>query len=157
MLQSSYVSFKFSVKQPWMIWVNIPHNFLRTGYMTTPEHNKTKPFACFSKSVEALLSSSKMTHPITYLPLRYGGYFKYSIWQHILMINLLSIRDKITLWWIPQVFTDDKSTLIQVMAYCYIGIYGMTRPQSLSISWWLVTHCFPNNWWEPWFIASNIP
>ena len=32
--------------------------------------------------------------------------------QHILMTDILSISNEIALQWIPQYFTDDKSTLI---------------------------------------------
>ena len=38
--------------------------------------------------------------------------------HHILMINILSISSETALKWIPQDFTDDKSALVQVMAWC---------------------------------------
>ena len=41
------------------------------------------------------------------------------ILHHILMIGILSISSEIALWSIPQDFTDDKSTLVQVMVLWY--------------------------------------
>ena len=40
------------------------------------------------------------------------------IFQHILKIYTLSISSEIASRWMPQNFIDDKSTLVQVMAWC---------------------------------------
>ena len=41
-----------------------------------------------------------------------------NFFQHILMIDISSISSEIIFRWIPQAFTDEKSTLIQVMNWC---------------------------------------
>ena len=38
--------------------------------------------------------------------------------KHNFEIDILSFQVKISLEWIPEDLTDDKSTLVQVMAWC---------------------------------------
>ena len=63
---------------------------------------------------------------------------------------------EIALWWLSLDVTDDKSTLVQVMAWCRqatshylnqcwprsLSLYGITRPQWVKISYEPT-----NNWW----------
>ena len=63
-------------------------------------------------------------------PERCGAKFECVILQHILRIDILSISCEITLKWIPQIFTDDKLTLIQVMAWCH------QAPSHYLNQWW---------------------
>ena len=65
------------------------------------------------------------------------------IFKLILMIDGWGISWEIVLTWMPQDLTDDKSTLVQVMAWCHqatshylnqcwpsaLSPYGVTRPQ----------------------------
>ena len=51
-------------------------------------------------------------------PEAYGGNFECVILQYILMFDILSMYSWIVLRWIPQDFAGDKSTLVQVMAWC---------------------------------------
>ena len=60
------------------------------------------------------------------------------------------ISCKIALRWMPLDLTDDKSTLVQVMAWCrqatshylsqcwprFMSPYGVTRPQWVNSMWW---------------------
>ena len=75
-------------------------------------------------------------------PGRCGCYLKSVIFKLVSQINILSISCEIVLKWMPPDLTDDKSTLIQVMAWCrqatshYLNQcwprpmpYGITRPQ----------------------------
>ena len=68
------------------------------------------------------------------------------IFNHILLIGFLWSSHDNTLWWMPQDLTDDKSTLVQVMAWCRqatshclsqcwissLSPYGVTRPQWIN-------------------------
>ena len=74
------------------------------------------------------------------------------IFKLISVIDGLGISCEIVLTWMPQVLTDDKSTLIQVMTWCHqatshylsqcwpgsLSPYGVTRPQ------WVNKHNTPN-------------
>ena len=69
------------------------------------------------------------------------------IFNLVLLIGIFRSYDN-TLWWMPQDFTDDKSTLVQVMAWCHqatshylsqcwlssLSPYGVTRPQWVNSS-----------------------
>ena len=48
----------------------------------------------------------------------YGSDFKCAIMQLIVMTDILSIASGITLRWIPQDFSNNKSVLVEVMAWC---------------------------------------
>ena len=79
-------------------------------------------------------------------PGRCGCYLKKVIFKLISRINILSILCEIVLSWMPQDLTDDKSTLVQVMAWCRqatshylsqcwprcLSPYGITRPQGVN-------------------------
>ena len=72
--------------------------------------------------------------------------FKCVILQHMQMIDIVSISRSTVLRWIPKDFTDDKSTLVQVMAWCHqatshhlsqcwprsMSPYGISRPQRVT-------------------------
>ena len=78
------------------------------------------------------------------------GYLKWNlswvIFKPILVINCLGVFREIALRWMSQDLTDDKSTLVQVMAWCReaashylsqcwpisMSPYGFTRPQWLN-------------------------
>ena len=66
---------------------------------------------------------------------------KCAILQHILMINILHLSNEIALKWIPQDLTDDKSTLVQVMAWHHQGVDSVndsekTYYHKISQSFW---------------------
>ena len=52
-------------------------------------------------------------------PVRCGCDFKYVNFKHNLGIGILGILIDITLEKMPEDLTDDKSTMIQVMAWCH--------------------------------------
>ena len=84
-------------------------------------------------------------------PGKFAWNFRYIILKRILMIDGWGISCEIALIWILD-FTDDKSTLVQVMAWCHqatshylshcwprsLSPYGVTRPHWVS-SFGLVT------------------
>ena len=69
------------------------------------------------------------------------------IFNLILLIGIFRASHDNALWWMPQDLTDDKSTLVQVMAWCcqatshYLSQcwprsllpYGVTRPQWVNL------------------------
>ena len=68
---------------------------------------------------------------------------KNGIFNLVLLIGIFRSAHDNSFWWMPQIFTDDKSTLVQVMAWCRqaashylsqcwlrsLSPYGVTRPQ----------------------------
>ena len=50
---------------------------------------------------------------------RCGCYLKLVIFKPVWRMIILSISGEIVLKWMPQDLTDDKSTLVQVMAWCH--------------------------------------
>ena len=81
-------------------------------------------------------------------PGRCGCNFK-NIFKLISWIDTLSASRKTVVRWMPQNSADDKSTLVQVMAWCHqatshylsqcwprsLSPYGVTRPQWVNQSW----------------------
>ena len=93
-------------------------------------------------------------------PGKFERYFRYVpvIFKRILLTDGWGISCEIALIWVSQNFTDDQSTLVQVMAWCCqatshyrsqcwsrsLSPYGVTRPQWVDLSrqgdlfmhWW---------------------
>ena len=81
-------------------------------------------------------------------PGRPGCHFKIAIFTLVLLIGIFTSSIDNALRWMPWDLTDDKSTLVQVMAWCRqatshnlsqcwpssMSPYGVTRPQ-------LIIHC----------------
>ena len=100
-------------------------------------------------------------------PGRSGCDFKNVIFNLVLLIGLFRSSYVNVLRWMPQDLTDDKSTLVQVMAWCHQATshylnqcwqrspmpYGITRPQ------WVKTNGLDAlshySWWH-WFIIFSI-
>ena len=86
-------------------------------------------------------------------PGKFGWNFRHAIFQQILVIDGWGISSEIVLIWVSLDFSDDQSTLVQVMAWCRqatshylsqcwpksLSPYGITRPQRVKagyvISW----------------------
>ena len=80
-------------------------------------------------------------------PGKFEWHFRYLIFQIISVIDGWGISCEIALWWMSLDLTDDKSTLVQVMAWCrqatshylsqcwprYLSPYGVTRPQWVKL------------------------
>ena len=76
-------------------------------------------------------------------PGKFEWNFRHVIFKQILVMNGWGISCKIALIWMSLGFTDDQSTLVQVMAWCHqatshylsqcwprsISPHGLTRPQ----------------------------
>ena len=82
-------------------------------------------------------------------PGRPGYYFKIAIFNLVLLIGILTSSNDNPLRWMAWDLTDDKSTLVQVMAWCRqatshylsqcwpssMSPYGVSRPQMCFNSW----------------------
>ena len=109
----------------------------------------TKPLLKFEHGEGVTLYTklwSVMTDPClnSLAPGRCGYYLKLIIFKLASRINVLSVSCEIVLRWMPEDLTNDKSTLVQVMAWCRqatshylnqcwpgsISPYGVTRPQN---------------------------
>ena len=89
------------------------------------------------------------------------GRFQFNFRQVIFRLNLVNggwgISSEIAIRWMPLDLTDDKSTLVRVMAWCrqatshYLGQflprsrspYGVTRPQWVNYHREIYTKCMP--------------
>ena len=86
---------------------------------------------------------------------RPGCHFETAIFNLVLLIGIFTSAKDNALRWMPRDLTDDKSTLVQVMAWCRqatshylhhcwprsLPPYGFTRPQ------WVNLWCFAANGW----------
>ena len=94
---------------------------------------------------------TQIWHSINSLyPKRYQSNFNCAILQVVVMVIILSIYSEVALKWIPDEFTDDKLTLVQVMAWCHqatsqylsqywpksILKYGITQSHNSLTYWW---------------------
>ena len=82
--------------------------------------------------------------------------FVHVIFKQILVIDGWGISCEITQVWMSLEFTDDQSTLVQVMAWCrqaashylghcwprFVSLYGVTRPQWVNSLWPSDTMCW---------------
>ena len=117
---------------------------------------------CFSEWTQ--LYYEWCSHFNSLAPSRFWLNFRWVIFKQILVIDGWGISYEIALRWMPLDLTDDKSTLVQVMAWCrqatshYLNQcwprslwpYGVTRPQWVNIPGcgfshhsFVVTHWFP--------------
>ena len=104
--------------------------------------------------------SSQLTH---WPPGKFEWNFRHVIFKQILVIDGWGISCEIALIWMSLDFTDDQSTLVQVMAWCqatshylsqcwprYLSPYGLTRPQ------W-VKRGFKYHFTSPWtWVSTDI-
>ena len=74
-------------------------------------------------------------------------HFKTAIFNLVLLIGIFTSSKDNALRWMPRDLTDDKSTLVQVMAWCHqvtshylsqcwprsVSLYGVTRPQWVNL------------------------
>ena len=88
---------------------------------------------------------------------RFERNFRYTIFKLVLVIDGWGVSCEISISWMPLDLTDDKSTLVQVMAWCrqatshylsqcwpsFLSPYGVTRPYWVnpSTSHYL-SHCW---------------
>ena len=104
-------------------------------------------------------------HPInSYVPERCGGNFKSIISKLITQDRSFSTCCKITVWWMSQNFSNEKSASVQVMAWCHQAssyylnqcwpsfkrLYGITRPRwvnalKLHLIYTTIHHMFLSN------------
>ena len=87
-------------------------------------------------------------------PRKFEWNFRYLIFQIISVIDGRVISCELALWWMSLDLTDEKTTLVQVMAWCHqatrhqalshylsqcwprsLWPYGVTRPQSVNSLW----------------------
>ena len=108
-----------------------------------PIYNKTKNTCDHFTHLEIIpiLVRSNLVNSLA--PGKFEWNFRHVIFKQILLIGDWGLSCEIALTWKPQDLTDDKSTLVQVMALCRRAIshylsqcwssslspYGVTRPQ----------------------------
>ena len=107
-------------------------------------HHHEETVECLSCMVFIRVTKSFLIPAIKSLvPGRCGSNFKIVIYEHILLIQIMSTSCEITLRGMPENMCDDKSTLVQVVAWCHqapshylsqcwlwsVSPYGITRPQ----------------------------
>ena len=97
-------------------------------------------------------------------PGRPSCHFKTAIFNLVLLIGIFTLSNDNALRWMPRDLTDDKSTLVQVMAWCRqatshylsqcwpnsMSTYGVTRPQwvkSRLVSWSKTSISFGQDHW----------
>ena len=99
-----------------------------------------------------VLTQYRDSHFNSWPPGKFERNFRYVIFQGILVNDSWGISCEIALIWMSVDFTDDQSTLVQVMAWCrqaashYLSQcwprslmpYGVTRPQWVKdeMVWW---------------------
>ena len=103
-------------------------------------------------------------------PGKFERNFRHVIFKQILVIDGWGVSCEIAQIWMSLDFTDDQSTLVQVMAWCrqatshylsqcwprFLSPYGVTRPQwvnSLTPGRWVILAI---NWWL-WYLLWNCP
>ena len=93
------------------------------------------------------------------------------IFNIVLLIGIFRSSHDNALWWMPQDITDDKSTLVQVMAWCRqatshyltqcwlhsLWPYGVARPQWVTRHDRFLTACllFVLIMWRLWYIKYH--
>ena len=104
------------------------------------------------------------------VPGKFEWNFRHVIFKQILVIDGWGISCKIALIWMSLDFTDDQSTLVQVMAWCHqaashyldqcwprsISPYGVASPQWVN----RVTttlHCILHGQYVPWIMMWFMP
>ena len=107
------------------------------------QHHYDEHTACHPHTLGGFLS---VTSDNSLAPGRFGGDFKILIFNLVLLIGILRSLYDNALRWMPRNITDDKSTLVQVMAWCrqatshYLGQFwpksmsphGVIRPQRVN-------------------------
>ena len=82
-------------------------------------------------------------------PGRPGCHLKTAIFNLVLLIDIFTLSDDNVFRWMPWHLTDDKSKLVQVMAWCRqatrhylsqcwprsLSLYGVPRPQCVNSAW----------------------
>ena len=107
-------------------------------------HRKCYPWSVFENYQSNITTTSPGVQWVNSLaPGKFEWNFGYVIFKRILVIDGWGISCEINLIWMSQDFTDDQSTLVQVMACCRwatshylsqcwprsLSPYGVTRPQ----------------------------
>ena len=100
-------------------------------------------FVCIYSLLFFTLDTCIYCYSYSLAPGKYEWNFRHVIFKQILMIDGWGISCEIVLIWMSPDFTDDQSTLVQVMAWCRqapshylnqcwprsLSPYGVTRPQ----------------------------
>ena len=123
---------------PLEVLINLMWNMVGVLYSRKTEKHTT----CLGTTV--VVSTPNVTLKFNSLaPGKFEWNFGYVIFKQILVIDAFGICCEIALIWMSLDFTDDQSTLVQVMAWCcqatshylsqcwprYLSPYGVTRLQ----------------------------
>ena len=175
------------------MWLFVPCNFLRGFYLNIKLTAVTSDYNVILSITTSVISHWKLQddnrslnsigpgtiqwYPNSLAPGRFERNFNQVIFNLTLVIAGWGISCKIALRWMSLHLTGDKSTLVQVMAWCCQAIshylsqcwlssllpYGITRPQWVKTSisntfWWLPGGVFPlkRHWEFPAYVWANI-
>ena len=118
-----------AIRQQAITWANVDPDLCR--HMASLGHNElkhssmvrngsgselTKDTPCLAVIVELWVVSYEHFNPLA--PGRCASMFKSIILEHMLQIKFMIISCEISVRWMPQNTFDDRSTLVQVMAWC---------------------------------------
>ena len=120
---------KGSLSEAWTKWLTLCRSHIQRLFMTE--------IGC--KYIQILLNSLAPGRP--------GCHFKTTIFDLVLLIGIFTLSNNNALRWMPWDLTDDKSTFVQVMAWCRqatshylnqcwhssMSSYGVTRPQWVKL------------------------
>ena len=119
------------------LWQSPESSFTRSTHELSPQY-------AFEDYIVKITTTSPMANKLTHWPLEdFNETFRWVLFKFILVTDGWSISCGIVLIWMSMDFTDDKSTLVQVMAWCcqatshYLSQcwlrsrspHGITRPQ----------------------------
>ena len=117
-------------------------------------------------SIEGLMWNDITPVLYSLAPGKFEWNFRYLIFQIISVIDSWGISCELALKWMSHDLTDDKSTLVQVMAWCHqatshylsqcrprsLSPYGVTRPQWVNKGAMLLSYVpnlqYTKQWWK---------
>ena len=123
-------------------------NWMTWDLGDTPETTLVQWCIYLSPSLHEFITLSSLSFN-SLAPGRPGCHFKTAIFNLVLLIGIFTLSKDNTLRWMPRDLTDDKSTLVQVMAWCRqatshylsqcwpssMSPYSVTRPQWVKKIW----------------------
>ena len=146
-LYISYFCVQYSTQKGWSVSIMWPK---QSGQRFADDISKVNKFNTnfhckVQLSVSPFDTKSELVNSLA--PGTFELHFRHVLFKQILVIDGWGISCQIALLWISLNFTDDQSTLVQVMAWChqatshyliqcwprYLLPYGVTRPQWVEV------------------------
>ena len=125
------------------------------------DHNKASLFASYTMECHKLFNSLAPGRP--------RCHFRTTIFNLVLLTGIFTSSKDNALRWMPWDLTDDKSTLVQVMAWCRqatshylsqcwpssMSPYGVTRPQWVNFNHKMHCSCIAEGF-LCWFVMREV-